>query len=200
MGASGRAAAAALGISEGALRKAVKSGRANKLPDGTFDIETLKSELKSNTDPARTKVRTKPESTQTGTQPVQRDSTQPSVTTEAEARDAVSLVRRILREEGADSTGTIDFDMARIAETILKSHERELKMAQRRKELVPLAAVKGHVERAFIGLRQAIQRLPSRHVASIAAEIGCDPSLLDAALSKAIAAELDVLSSPVVRA
>jgi hypothetical protein len=65
---------------------------------------------------------------------------------------------------------------------------------------VPLAAVKGHVEKAFIGLRQAIQRMPSRHVAGTAAELGCDPDKLDAVLSKAIAAELDVLSSPVVRA
>jgi hypothetical protein len=158
------------------------------LPDGTFDLETLKAELKSSTDPARTNVRTS------------RVGTQPSVTTEDEARAAVSLVRKVLQEEGADSAGTIDFGMARTAETILKSHERQLKMQERRKELVPLAAVKGHVEKAFIGLRQAIQRLPSRHVAAIAAEIGCDPGKLDAALSKAIAAELDVLSSPVVRA
>lgn len=187
MGVSGRAAAAAVGISESALRKAVKAGRASKLPDGTFDLDTLKAELKASTDPARTKVRTKVEGAQ-------------SVRTEADARAAVSLVRKVLQEEGADSVGTIDFGMARTAETILKSHERQLKMQERRKELVPLAAVKGHVERAFIGLRQAIQRLPSRHVAAIAAEIGCDPGKLDAALSKAIAAELDVLSSPVVRA
>jgi hypothetical protein len=184
---SGRAAAAAVGISESALRKAVKAGRAGKLPDGTFDLEALKRQLKASTDPARTKLRINPHSTQ-------------SVHTEDHAREAVSLVRKVLQEEGAESSGTIDFGMARTAETILKSHERQLKMKERRKELVPLAAVKGHVERAFIGLRQAIQRLPSRHVASIAAEIGCDPSLLDAALSKAIAAELDVLSSPVVRA
>jgi hypothetical protein len=187
VGASGRSAASALGISEGAPCKAVKSGRASKLPDGTFDLGTLKAELKSSTDPARTKVRIKREGTQ-------------SVCTEDDARAAVSLVRQVLQEEGAYSSGTIDFEMARTAETTLKSHERQLKMKERRKEFVPIASVKGHVERAFIGLRRAIQRLPSRHVAAIAAEIGCDPGKLEAALSKAIAAELDVLSSPVVRA
>jgi hypothetical protein len=181
-----------VGVSDTAVRKAVRAGRVQVLPDGTIDPDAGRLQWSRATDPARTKVRTKVRSQPSGLQS--------NVTTEDEARTAVSLVRQVLKEEGAYSSGTIDFEMARTAETILKSHERQLKMKERRKELVPLAAVKGHVERAFIGLRQTIQRLPSRHVASIAAEIGCDPSLLDAALSKAIAAELDVLSSPVVRA
>ena len=79
------------------------------MPDGTFDLETLKAELKSSTDPARTKVRT------------DRQGTQPSVTTEDDARAAVSLVRQVLQEEGAYSSGTIDFEMARTAETILRA-------------------------------------------------------------------------------
>ena len=65
---------------------------------------------------------------------------------------------------------------------------------------MPLAKVREHIEKAFIGIRQAIQRMPSRHVAAIAAELGCDAGALDAALNKAIAAELDALSAPVVRA
>jgi hypothetical protein len=181
-----------VGVSDTAVRKAVRAGRIDILPDGTIDPDAGRIQWSRTTDPARTKVRTEVRSRPAGSQP--------SVTTEDEARAAVSLVRQVLQEEGAYSSGTIDFEMARTAETILKSHERQLKMQERRKELVPLAAVKGHVERAFIGLRQAVQRLPNRHVAAIAAEIGCDPGKLDAALSKAIAAELDVLSSPVVRA
>ncbi len=108
----------------------------------------------------------------------------------------------MLRGEGSGVTDAaeIDFNMARTADTILKAHERDLSMAQKRKTLVPLAKVKEHVERAFIGLRQSVQRLPSRHVPAMAAERGCEPGALDAALSKAIAAELDGLSSPVVRA
>ena len=200
MGVSRREFARIVGATEGAVRKAIKAHRIDLLEDGTIDPDAGRSRWAGSTDPARTKLRTSVRTKPNGTHSQSTSGTQPSVVTEDDARAAISLVRRILKEEGADSEGTIDFDMARTAETILKSHERELKMAQRRKELVPLASVKGHVERAFIGLRQAIQRLPSRHVASIAAEIGCDPSLLDAALSKAIAAELDVLSSPVVRA
>jgi hypothetical protein len=192
VGLSGRSAASALGISEGALRKAVKVGRATRLPDGTFDLEILRKELKASTDPARTRVRTPLDGAHGGALR--------STSTEADVQDAVSLVRRVLHEEGVADDGAIDFGKARFVETILKSQERELKMAQRRKELVPIAAVKSHVEKAFIGLRQAIQRLPSRHVAAIAADIGCDPGKLEAALSKAIAAELDVLSSPVVGA
>lgn len=191
MGVSRREFAKLVGVSEGAVRKAIATGRLEPLDDGTIDPDAGRLAWAKSTDPARSKVRTKMR-TEPSTQAT-------TVRTEEDAREAVSLVRRVLKDEGADSAGTIDFDMARTAETILKSHERELKMAQRRKELVPLASVRAHVERAFIGLRQAIQRMPSRHVSSIAAEVGCDPSLLDAALSKAIAAELDVLSSPVVR-
>jgi hypothetical protein len=44
-----------------------------------------------------------------------------------------------------------------------------------------------------------MQRLPSRHSAEIAAELGCDPARLDALMSKAIAKDLDGMSSPVVR-
>lgn len=41
--------------------------------------------------------------------------------------------------------------------------------------------------------------MPSRHAAAMAAEQGCDAGAVDTAMSKAIAAELEVLSLPVVR-
>lgn len=183
MGVSRREFARRVGVGESAVRKAIDAGRIELLPDGTIDPNRAAKSWARQTDPARSKVRTK----------------STAVRTEQDAADAVTLIRRILSEEGAESTGQIDFGMARIAETILKARERELKMAQRRKELVPLERVREHVSRAFIGFRQAVQRLPSRHVAAIAAELGCDAGALDAALSKAIAAELDGLSAPVVR-
>ncbi|CAN0342174.1 unnamed protein product, partial [Phaeothamnion confervicola] len=66
------------------------------------------------TDPVRAKVRTEARTTP------------PTVRTEQDAVDAITLIRRVLTEEGADSTSTIDFGMARTAETILKAREREL--------------------------------------------------------------------------
>lgn len=189
MGVSRRQFAKQAGVSEMAVRKAIKAGRITLLPNGTIDAVAAMEQWERGTDPARTKVRTD-----------KRPARSAAVRTEQDAADAITLIRRVLSEEGADSTGKIDFGMARIAETILKARERELKMAQRRKELVSLDRVREHVSKAFIGFRQAVQRLPSRHVAAIAAELGCDAGALEAALSKAIAAELDDLSTPVVRA
>jgi hypothetical protein len=56
--------------------------------------------------------------------------------------------------------GEITFNQARTADSILKARERELKMAERRKELVNLDRVREHVSKAFISLRQVFQRLP----------------------------------------
>jgi hypothetical protein len=174
------------------VRKAIKAGRIKELPDGTIDLEAARKAWAASTDPARTRVR----------EPANQSSQPAAVRTEDDARAAVGLIIKVLQAEGSsiEDAAEVDFGMARTADTILKAYERDLKMRRTRKELVPLATVKQHIEKAFIGYRQAVQRLPSRFAAQIAAEAGCDASALDAALSKAIATVLDELSSPVVRA
>ena len=194
-GVSGRKLAALLGVSDAAVRKAVKAKRIQALADGTFDPEACRRAWWKGTDPARARVC---EPANQGCEPANPEVRTPTVRTEDDAKAAVALIARVLRAEGA-TADEIGFGEARTADTILKAYERELKIAQRRKELVPLGRVREHVEKAFIGIRQAIQRLPSRHVAAIAAELGCEAAALDAALTKAIAAELDALSAPVVR-
>ncbi len=180
------------------LSKLAKNGQIPRLADGSFDEAAVRLALEANTDPARRKTVHRSLDVVNG----ERSERTPVVRTEDEARAAVGLIIKVLRSEGStvEEDAEVDFGMARTADTILKAYERDLKMKQRRKELVPLVKVQEHVEKAFIGFRQVVQRLPTRHVAAIAAEVGCDPALLDAALSKAIAAELDALSSPVVRA
>lgn len=193
LGVSARELGRLLGVSDTAVRKAAKAKRIPQLADGTFDPEACRSAWSGSTDPARTKVREP-------ANPAVRTGSQPAVRTVDDAKAAVALIARVLRGEGATEVGEIDYGSARTADTILKAYERDLKIAQRRKELVPIALVKTHIEKAFIGLRQAIQRLPSRHVPEMAATLGVDPTRLDEVLSKAIAAELDELSAPVVRA
>jgi len=188
-GISGRQLAKELGLSEAAVRKAARAGRIKPLADGSFDADACRQAWGKATDPARTKVR----------EPAHQGTRTP-VRTAEEAEAAVALIARVLTAEGITYSGEVDYNAARTADTILKAYERDLKIAQRRRELVPIASVKEHVGRSFIGLRQAIQRIPSRHVPAIAAELGCDPAALDAALTKAIAIELDALSAPVVRA
>jgi hypothetical protein len=89
--------------------------------------------------------------------------------------------------------------MARTAETILKARARALHISERKKELVPIAAVRGHVESAFIGYRRAVQRMPSRYVPELAAQLGCEPALLQAGLDRMIAETLAEMSGPVER-
>ncbi len=121
------------------------------------------------------------------------------VRTPEDAVEAVVLIRRVLSEEGADASGDVDFGMARTAETILKARPRELQLAERRKQLVPLTAVQAHVEQAFVQYRQAIQRMPSRYVSQMAAEFGCEPARLQAGMDRMIAETLAEMSGPVVR-
>ena len=188
-----RAFARLIGVDESAVRKAKKEGRISVLPEGTIDPEQGRREWRANTDPARTKLRTQPQ--------VRTTVRTRAVRTEEEAHAAVGLVRRILLAEGhAQGDAALDYNLARTADTILKAHERQLRMDERRKTLVPLARVRPHIEKAFIGYRQAMQRLPSRFSAQIAAELGCEAPALEAALSRAIQAVLEELSAPVVRA
>ncbi|CAH1657111.1 conserved hypothetical protein [Hyphomicrobiales bacterium] len=192
MGVSRRELARILGVSEAGVRKALSQGKITALPDGTIDPEAAREAWAKNSDPARTKVRS--------ARTVRTDPEQAAPLDEGTAREAVNLIKRVLMEEGgAESTG-LDFDQARTAETILKARERDIRIAKLRKELVPLEAVRKHVNRAFTGYRQAVQGIPARFGAQMAAEVGCDVGLLDAALNKVIAMVLDELSSPVVRA
>ena len=199
-GVSGRQLAKLLGISEPAVRKAAKAKRIPQLADGSFDPDACRSAWARSTDPARVRAcGPANQAREPGSRVRTPEVRTPAVRTEADAQAAVTLIRRVLQAEGAD-TDEIGFGAARTADTILKAYERDLKLAERRKQLVPIARVKSHIEKAFIGIRQAIQRMPSRHVPAMAAELGCDPAALDAAWTKAIAAELDALSTPVVRA
>jgi hypothetical protein len=194
MGVSRREFAKQIGVSEGAVRKAIQTGRIEALPDGTIDPVAALRAWTSNTDPSRIGLR------QTAMPAATTQALVRPVVTSDDAKAAVNLITRILMEEGHEDPGKVDYGAARTAETILKARERDLRIAERRKELVPLVSVKQHIEKAFIGYRQAMQRLPSRHVPTMAAELKCDPVLLESLLSKAIAETLRELSSPVVRA
>lgn len=119
MGVSGRKCAAAIGVSEAALRKAVKAGRVTAEPDGTFDPDKVKTAWGRATDPARTKVRG-------GTQGAQQ-APPPQVTVQAkqEAQLATTRVREILAAEGIEVDGPLSFDHARTAEKIVQTWERD---------------------------------------------------------------------------
>ena len=109
MGISGRQLATHIGVSEAAVRKAAKAGRIKKLDDGTYDLEAASAAWGRSTDPATSKVRT-----------VREPANPVVVSTEDDAREAVSLIARVLREEGGAQIGVLGFDDARTAETIFE--------------------------------------------------------------------------------
>ena len=90
----------------------------------------------------------------------------------------------------ASSSTRSDYPAAKLAKMILEARERNFRIAERRKTLVPLAAVRDHVAKSFVVFRQSIQRMPSRYIAEIAACLDCDPAALAVALDKKIAETL----------
>jgi hypothetical protein len=175
------------------LSRLAKKGLIPRHPDGSYDQAAVRQAMDANLDPVRRKV------LQRGVARNTVDQSTP-VRTLDDAKAAISMIVRVLQEEGIATEGDVDFAKARTAEMILKARERDLKIAERKKQLVPLANVKQHIDKAFIGYRQAMQRLPSRHASQIAAELQSDPARLDVLLTKAINDTLTELSAPVVRA
>lgn len=171
----------------------MKRGRIPRNEDGTFDEAAVRKALKENTEPSRAKPLSAVD---------QRVNASTEITTEGEAREAVSLVRKILQEEGrgGDPDAPLTFDDARTADTIVKVRRGVIEMEVSNRTLIPKQAVVRHVEEAFAGYRKELQALPARYGAQIAAEVGCDVKALDRALSEIIREHLDGLSQPVVRA
>lgn len=164
MGVSRSAFARMVGVSEGAVRKAIKTGRITLQDDGTIDPDAARAAWAGTTDPARTRVR--------GTKPAPMPAA--VVETEDDAREAINLIARVLQEEGAPELRTIDFDAARTAETILKARERDLRMQVARGKLVDAERVGKVAFDVARRARDAWMNWPSRVAPLIAASLGCD--------------------------
>ncbi|GJD40091.1 hypothetical protein [Methylobacterium bullatum] len=168
---SGNKLAAILGVSQTAVRNALKGNRIKRLPGGLIDPVAAREDWAATTDPSRSKVRTsgkvRTQGAQVGAQ----------VRTEAEAREAVTLISRILAEEGMRDDGKgIDFGKVRTAELILKARQRHLDQAEQEGTLVDRAAA----EKLFFDLaregRDAWLSWPARVGIPMAEEIKIDPT------------------------
>lgn len=194
-----RRAAAAVGCDHAHLARAVKAGTLPRGEDRLVDLADVEK-LLAQSDPAmRRKAAREVVTPASGSPRGHHSGSPPRVTTPADAREAVRLVEQVLAEEGAPIEGPIDYPAARLAETILKARDRALRIAERSKRLVSMEAVKAHVARAFVGFRQTIQRMPSRHVPEMAARLGVDPGVLQTELDRMVADTLAEMSAPVVR-
>lgn len=182
-----------IGRDKGALSRAAKEGRIPRNDDGTYDEMAVRAAIEKSFNPARDK----PLLPVDGVADVADND---EVTTQEQAVAAVTLVRRVLEEEGRKvGDGGVTFDDARTAETILKAREKAQSIAKEAGELLPCDEVIRHVASAFSNYKKALLELPSRIGAQMAAELGCDVGELDRALTKALHDHLNSLAAPVVR-
>ncbi|UMY19122.1 hypothetical protein MMB17_07435 [Methylobacterium organophilum] len=193
IGVSGRKLAELLGVSEKAVRKAEEAGRIKKLADGSYDPAQAQQDWHRSTDPARTKVRTSADQgPHLGPQGPQ--SAAPPVRTEEDARAALTLLKQVLQEEGAeDADGGIDFGKARTADMILKARERAMGIAKARGELVEIEVVGAAVEKAFSRCRARLLAIPGNLAQALTNEP--DPHVVRDRLFAEVSKALNALSA-----
>jgi hypothetical protein len=136
---SNRELARQLGVSETAVRRAEKTGRIRREPDGSWDPEKVNAAWSDNTDQAQ--QRPEPSANLRSPKP-----TRASLKPVPEA--AVGAVRDTLREHGEPvSPGGMTFMQARTANEVLKAQERRLRLQQMKGELVDRAKAVAQVFR-----------------------------------------------------
>lgn len=181
-----------IGRDKGALSRAAKQLRIPRNEDGTYDEMAVRAAIEKSFNPARDK----PLLPVAGVAETVR-----TVSTVADAQEAVTLVRQVLSEEGRQvGSEGITFDDARTAETILKAREKAQSIAKGAGELLHKDDVVRHVASAFSNYKKALLELPARFGAQMAAELNCNVEDVDRVLSRMINEYLNSLAAPVVRA
>ena len=156
MGISIRAYGRHRGVSDAAVRKAIKAGRITSEPDGTIDPAKADAEWHTNTDVAQ----------QRGTQKRSATETQRKAVPQA----ALNAVSETLNEHGTTGGGTT-YMQARAANEVLKAQTARIRLQQLKKELVDRSKALAHVFRLARQERDAWISWPSRVSAEMAAEL-----------------------------
>src|SRR5262245_32349669 len=177
-----------IGVSHPAVSKAIRDGRISVRADGRIDYESARQQWIKNTDPERSAVKSS------------KAAERPQNDTGAVSDEALTKIKAILAEQGISTDGPLTLQLARTAEVISRTSAREFEMAVARREFVPLAHVRRHVERIAIGIRQAFMNMPARVSATMASKLGCDSFELNRLLDQAIREVLNELAEPVIPA
>lgn len=169
MGISIRAYARQRGVSEAAVRKAIKTGRVTPLPDGTIDPARADRQWGSNTDQAKQR-RVPNEAVQT-------------------VRDAAGDPPT---SPGLSSSGTT-FLQARTANEVLKAQTSKVRLAKLKNEVVDRAQAIAHVFKLARTERDAWLNWPARVSAQLAAELQIDAHTLHVAMEREVRRHLEEL-------
>jgi hypothetical protein len=167
MGISIRAYARHRGISDMAVRKAIKVGRISQLEDGTIDPKKADQEWQLNTE--KRNQDTKP---------------------------TTSYVKDTTFKNNIPSTSGSTFMQARTANEVIKAQVSKVKLKQLKGELIDKAEVIAHVFRLARQERDAWMSWPSRISAQMASELGVDPHKMHVMLEKYVSKQLEELKPP----
>ena len=164
MGISIRAYARQRGVSDAAVRKAIKAGRVTPLADGTIDAARADRQWAGNTDQVKQR-------------PV--------------ANEAIQAVRETVAD--ASSTGGTTFLQARTANEVLKAQTSKVRLAKLKSEVVDRAQAIAHVYKLARTERDAWLNWPARVSAQLAAEMNVDSHALHVAMEREVRKHLEEL-------
>lgn len=177
MGISIRAYARLRGVSDAAVRKAIKTGRVTPEADGTINAARADTQWHKQTDPSQRRA--------------------PS-SERAVPADAVNSIRSVQGEPPLPSTGTT-FLQARTANEVLKAQTSKLRLAQLKDELIDRAQAIAHVFSLARTERDAWLNWPARISAQLAAELNSDAHTLHVLLEREVRRHLEELGTLRVR-
>ena len=165
MGVSIREYARQRGVSDTAVRKAIKQGRIVAEVDGTINPVRADRDWSSNTAGLQTK------------QPIK---------TKAVPSSAVEAVEDTLKETGSPvpSGASMTYMQAKTANEVLKAQTNRVRLKQLKGELIDRDQVVAHVFRLARQERDAWASWPSRISSQMAAELGTDAHQLHITLER----------------
>ncbi|MEG3639296.1 elements of external origin [Magnetococcus sp. PR-3] len=173
---SNSALARAIGVSEGAVRKAEKTGRISRDADGVWDLEEVSKQWKQNSDPA--KKRGTPKS---NLKPV--------------PVSAQQVVNDTLAQQSASpSGGPPSYAQAKTADMALRAQLRKIELEEKKRSLIDREKVLSHVFKNARQFRDAWQNWPSRVASRMAAELGVDDHQMHLCLERYVREHLEEIS------
>ena len=167
------------GISDAAVRKALKQGRITAEADGTIDVERADRDWLSNTAPASRKPRT-----------VRAAKTKPVPAA------AVKAVEETLEESGSSVSGELNYMQVKTASEVLKVQEGKIRLAKLKGDLIEQDKAVALVFRLAREERDAWVNWPARVAAMMAAELGTQTAVMQKVLEAHVRAHLDELAEP----
>ncbi|MBX2807841.1 MAG: elements of external origin [Cellvibrionaceae bacterium] len=177
MGLSIRAYGRHRGVSDTAVRKAIKAGRITPEPDGTLDPDKADAQWAANTDTAQQRQ---------------------SQAQRAVPNEAINMVRETTGEGALPSGGTTLLQ-ARTANEVLKAQTAKVRLARLKAEVVDRAKALAHVFKLARAERDAWLNWPSRISSQMAAELNIDAHTLHVLLEREVRHHLEELGDPALR-